>query len=108
MITPRCLFASLLLLGASCTAVASKEPWAPVQLTLDEQVVGAQHEAFVYVDGLYRGNFVDGKFKLYLTLEAHEVKVEAPGFEAWTRSVELGRQQYPDGTALVVTPVRAL
>jgi len=107
MITPRCLLASVLLLCASCVTVASEQPWAPLRLTLDDQVVGAHNEAFVYVDGDYRGNFVGGKFTTYLTLEPHEVKVFTTGFQDWVREVALGRQEYPDGTALLVTPVRA-
>lgn len=103
---PRRLLGSLLLACASCVTVASEQAWAPLRLTLDDHAVGPHDQAFVYVDGTYRGNFVGGKFVMYLTLEPHEVKVSTPGFEDWVEQVAMGRQQYPDGTALVVTPVR--
>jgi hypothetical protein len=107
MIAPRWLLASTLLLCTSCVIVSKAEPWAPLSLTLDDQVVGPHNEAFVYVDGDYCGNFVDGKFKLYLTLEPHEVKVCTTGFQDWVAPVAMDRNAYPDGTSMLVTPVRA-
>ena len=106
MIHPRCLLGSLLLLCASCVAVPHQEPWAPLRLTLDDHIVGSHCQAFVYVDGVYRGNFVAGNFMMYLTLKPHEVRVSAPGFDEWIQSVQMSGREYPEGTAVVVTPTR--
>src|SRR5262245_52360364 len=102
----RWLLASVPLLALGCIVTSSSEPWAPLRMTLDEQVVHSQRDVFVYVDGDYRGNFVDGKFVVYLTLEQHDLKVVAAGFEDWNQSITFGREEYPDGRTVVVQPAR--
>ena len=98
--------AALLLLtaSASCVATARQEPWAPVELRLDQDAIHPSTEAFVYVDDEYRGNFVDGRFRVFLTLQPHLVRVHLPGGEPWERSVTLTRAEYPAGRVVVVSP----
>ena len=106
MVSLRCSFGLALFVSAACVVVRHEEPWAPLQLTLDDHVVSAHADAFVYVDDVYRGNFLAGNFMLYLTLEPHEVRVSVPGFDEWTETVTMSRQEYPAGKTVVVTPTR--
>ncbi|MFT7667767.1 MAG: hypothetical protein ACI8X5_000451 [Planctomycetota bacterium] len=90
----------------SCLSVSHEESWAPVTLNLDRSVVHPAAEAYVYVDGDYRANTIDGRLRVYLTLEAHDVEVHIPGFEVWERSVFLSTAEYPKGRVIQVTPSR--
>ena len=101
----RYLMALVLAACASCLAVASREPWAPLDLRIDAAHTGLGDDAYVYVDGDYRGNFVDGRFRIYLTLEPHVVRVHAAGCEEWRQTVTLTRAEYPGGREVVVRPV---
>jgi hypothetical protein len=76
--------ACLALAFCACVVVPGEEPWAPLELRLGPHAGG---ECWVYVDELYRGNFVDGSFRIYLTAGAHTVRVHGPGDRLWQREV---------------------
>lgn len=95
-----CLLAAL----PACMVSAHQEPWAPVVLRADPTVSHPDNEVFVYVDDVYRGNLVDGAFRMYLTLEPHQLEVHFPGHEPLERTVTLTDADYPDGIELVVAP----
>jgi hypothetical protein len=101
----RLLLASgLMALLPSCVVAGHAEPWAPVVLRTDPAAWHPNNEVFVYVDDVYRGNLVDGAFRMYLTLEPHRLEVHFPGHEPLERTVTLTDADYPDGIELVVAP----
>ena len=101
----RSLLAAVLLTALpACVAAAREEPWAPLVLRTDPSAWHPGNEVFVYVDDVYRGNLVDGAFRMYLTLEPHKLEMHFPGHEPLERTVTLTDADYPDGIELVVTP----
>jgi hypothetical protein len=71
---------------------------------VDTTAVHPDTEGFVYVDDVYRGNLVDGHFRIFLTLEPHDVRVEFPGLEAWEETITLTEAEYPGGRLCVIAP----
>jgi len=98
------LSSCLLVLLPACVASARKEPWAPVELRTDPALWNVDNEVFVYVDDVYRGNLVDGVFRIFLTLEPHQMRVHFPGRQPWEREVTLTDADYPEGIVLVLAP----
>ena len=100
------LLCCLTALLAACVVVHSEEPWAPVVLRVDTAVVHPDTEVFVYVDDVYRGNLVDGSFRIFLTLEPHDLRVHFPGAEPWEQTLTLTPSDYPGGRTILVAPSR--
>ena len=73
-------------------------------LRTDPAAWNVDNEVFVYVDDVYRGNLVDGAFRMYLTLEPHRLRVEYPALEPLERTITLTQADYPEGIELDVTP----
>lgn len=107
----RALSLALLILCAGCRgtprapAQSAESVWVPVELNLDDKAVHPGAEAYVYVDGGYRGNFVDGRFRIYLTLDEHLLRVYLPGYEEWLQPLVLTAAEFPAGKTFVVSPV---
>lgn len=67
-------------------------------------MVHPENEIFVYVNDVYRGNLVDGRFRIYLNLEAHDLRVHFPGHEPVEQRIVLTPADYPGGLQLVIAP----
>jgi len=98
------IVSGLLALLPACVVAPHKAAWAPVQLSVDTTQVHPDNEVFVYVDDVYRGNLVDGTFRIFLTLESHDLRVHFPAGEPWEQSITLSPADYPHGLTIVVPP----
>lgn len=58
---------------------------------------------FVYIDGAYRGNPIDARFRISLPVGAHQVRLERSGNDPvlWEETVEVIGPVPPDGIQVV-------
>ncbi len=67
----------LLSLGAAllagCVAIATSEPMALIDMDISGSPTISPGGPSVYVDGVYRGNPVDSRFRMWLTAGEHEI-----------------------------------